>query len=145
MFRETTTHWPIYSHAMHAVAERSPGRQVRPTKRSGDPDITKYCDWQPNNCSWHSPCPIVPDDAAVVLDVWLSKYKYFSQNFYVGQLKICVDQRTNCVVRWATQYFSLAAALPMLMQVYIDGLVQDCSNSIADALELLQSCAKRST
>ena len=25
---------------------------------------------------------------------------------------------------------------------YFDGLVQDCSNSIADALELLQSCAK---
>ena len=27
---------------------------------------------------------------------------------------------------------------------YIDGLVQDCSNSIADALELLQSCTKPS-
>ena len=26
----------------------------------------------------------------------------------------------------------------------IDGLVQDCSNSIANALELLQSCAKPS-
>ena len=28
--------------------------------------------------------------------------------------------------------------------LYIDGLVQDCSNSIADALELLQSCTKPS-
>ena len=27
---------------------------------------------------------------------------------------------------------------------HIDGLVQDCSNSIADALELLQSCTKPS-
>ena len=27
---------------------------------------------------------------------------------------------------------------------YIDGFVQDCSNSIANALELLQSCAKPS-
>ena len=27
---------------------------------------------------------------------------------------------------------------------HIDGLVQDCSNSIANALELLQSCAKPS-
>ena len=26
-------------------------------------------------------------------------------------------------------------------QFYIDGLTQDCSNSIANALELLQSCA----
>ena len=28
--------------------------------------------------------------------------------------------------------------------VYIDGLVQDCRNSIANALELLQSCTKPS-
>ena len=28
---------------------------------------------------------------------------------------------------------------------YIDGLVQDCSISIANALELLQSCTKPST
>ena len=27
---------------------------------------------------------------------------------------------------------------------HIDGLVQDCSNSIANALELLQSCSKPS-
>ena len=27
---------------------------------------------------------------------------------------------------------------------YVDGLVQDCSNSIANALELLQSCTKSS-
>ena len=27
---------------------------------------------------------------------------------------------------------------------YIDGLVQDCSNSIANTLELLQSCTKPS-
>ena len=27
---------------------------------------------------------------------------------------------------------------------YIDGLVQDCSNSIANTLELLQSCSKPS-
>ena len=29
-------------------------------------------------------------------------------------------------------------------QAYIDGLEQDCSNSIANALELLQSCTKPS-
>ena len=27
---------------------------------------------------------------------------------------------------------------------HVDGLVQDCSNSIANALELLQSCTKSS-
>ena len=30
------------------------------------------------------------------------------------------------------------------VHVHIDGLAQDCSNSIANALELLQSCAKPS-
>ena len=29
-------------------------------------------------------------------------------------------------------------------EAYIDGLVQDCSNSIANAMELLQSCTKLS-
>ena len=34
---------------------------------------------------------------------------------------------------------------PYVIYIYhIDGLVQDCSNSIANALELLQSCAKAS-
>ena len=28
-----------------------------------------------------------------------------------------------------------------MLYIYIDGLVQDCSISIADALEMLQSCA----
>ena len=33
---------------------------------------------------------------------------------------------------------------PSLVWPYIDGLVQDCSNSIALAMELLQSCTKPS-
>ena len=32
----------------------------------------------------------------------------------------------------------------LLLQGHVDGLVQNCSNSIANALELLQSCAKPS-
>ena len=32
----------------------------------------------------------------------------------------------------------------MTLMRYFDGLVQDCSNSIANALELLQSCSKPS-
>ena len=37
-----------------------------------------------------------------------------------------------------------AAVSPKKFQTYIAGLVQDCSNSIANALELLQSCTKPS-
>ena len=31
-----------------------------------------------------------------------------------------------------------------MQHIHFDGLVQDCSNSIANALELLQSCTKPS-
>ena len=37
-----------------------------------------------------------------------------------------------------------AIYVPNLGKLEIDGLVQDCSNSIANALELLQSCIKLS-
>ena len=46
-------------------------------KQLGDPDVTKYwSDWQPKNFFCQCPCPIVPDNAAM-LDVWLSNYAYF--------------------------------------------------------------------
>ena len=67
-----------------AGAKRPAGRQMRPMKRSGEPDITKYwSDWQPKNFFCQSPCPIALDNAAM-LDVWLSNYAYFFfQYFYV--------------------------------------------------------------
>ena len=75
------------------VLQRS-SRPMWPMKRSGDPDITKYwSDWQTKNLFCQSSCPIVPDDAAI-LDVWLSKYAYLFQYFYVGPPKICVDHPT---------------------------------------------------
>ena len=36
--------------------------------------------------------------------------------------------------------FVILVSLENKQYQYIDGLVQDCSNSIANALELLQSC-----
>ena len=36
------------------------------------------------------------------------------------------------------------ASLDYTSSVYIDGLAQDCSNSITNALELLQFCSKPS-
>ena len=40
--------------------------------------------------------------------------------------------------------FVLIGSSSNINETYIDGLVQDCSNSIANALELLQSCTKPS-
>ena len=42
------------------------------------------------------------------------------------------------------QYNVIIEPLYNGIQLYINGLVQDCSNSIANALELLQSCPKPS-
>ena len=39
-------------------------------------------------------------------------------------------------------YNNLCLRYSSLFWLYFDGLVQDCSNSIANALELLQSCAE---
>ena len=38
----------------------------------------------------------------------------------------------------------LSEPMLIILLAHIDGLVQDCSNSIANALELLQSCTKPS-
>ena len=40
--------------------------------------------------------------------------------------------------------FSYNTSVVMTGTYHVDGLVQDCSNSIANALELLQSCTKPS-
>ena len=44
---------------------------------------------------------------------------------------------------WRSKY-SVVCRFLKERRKYIDGLVQDCSNSIANALELLQSCTKPS-
>ena len=41
--------------------------------------------------------------------------------------------------------WSFHEKMKAMIGAYIDGLVQDCSNSIANALELLQSCTEPST
>ena len=41
-------------------------------------------------------------------------------------------------------HLGVVIAQSFMSRYYIDGLVQDCSNSIANALELLQSCTKQS-
>ena len=49
-----------------AAAKWSPGRQMRPIKRSGDPDIPNYkSNWRIEKFSCQSPCP----------KCWLSKYR----------------------------------------------------------------------
>ena len=63
-------------------------------------------------------------------------------------------QRVFCTSVHLSDYFSIYASFHpavkhyhnslIILYIYIDGLVQDCSNSIANTLQLLQSCTKPS-
>ena len=67
-------------------------------------------------------------------------------------LKTCLeDISVQVCARWDHRNIRVADNEPyshtvyiMTVSIYIDGLVQDCSSSIANALELLQSCTKPS-
>ena len=61
--------------------------------------------------------------------------------------RITVDKislRHLCVGSISNQRRSKGLCYLGQTDAYFDGLVQDCSNSIANALELLQSCTKPS-
>ena len=69
--------------------------------------------------------------------------QYFDNN----NIKIWI-----CIISWHTeqQHEGPSQVIKSVLKLckiatHIDGLVQDCSNSIANALELLQSCTKPST
>ena len=55
---------------------------------------------QPKNFFRQSPCPIVPDDTAM-LDVWLSKYAYYFSIFFMSDHPkfVWTTQRTTSVSR----------------------------------------------
>ena len=66
------------------------------------------------------------------------RYHCWKQRSPIGVIPLTMMVKTMiicCKVRCGASFEVL----------YIDGLVQDCSNSIANALELLQSCTKPST
>ena len=62
-------------------------------------------------------------------------------------LSMTNDSNNTCHInakKYTTWKLTQITPGKILLHVRIDGLVQDCSNSIADALELLQSCTKPS-
>ena len=65
-----------------AAANWSPGRQMRPIKRSGDPDIPNYrSDWRIEKFSCQSPCP----------NFWLSKYTVLVSIYLCRTAQIIAD------------------------------------------------------
>ena len=73
-------------------------------------------------------------------NVWV---RYFVWNFKGYPLKFYTKYLTHT---WKTAvYFTLFKIYKLSdLRAHIDGLVQDCSNSSALAMELLQSCTKPS-
>ena len=80
------------------------GRQMRPLKRSGDPDIPNYrSNWRPENFSSKS-----MSDFVVIKMIYIF---CFTISMSDNPKLLLTPQHTSWVVHWATQDFSLAAAL----------------------------------
>ena len=110
---------------------------------------------------------LVPNDNQLLRDIcdnhWLTVTKPQSCDIFKAWTKWSLQQKTysNCFDAtkikciWisfiTTELTSISISLAgvlygisVMLRDYIDGLVQDCSNAIANALELLQSCTKPS-
>ena len=94
----------------------------------------------------------------VKLSYTVSGYTIKEMYLNAWNILLCVTKEYTKVVIWEVhicvhiKYISrMMYVIHVLLfwfsagQFYIDGLTQDCSNSIANALKLLQSCAKPST
>ena len=67
-----------------------------------------------------------------------SWHMWYGRQMTLNQWQICHLITMKLMVKWSIAADVLRPKAPK----HIDCLVQDCSNSIADALELLQSCTK---
>ena len=97
-----------------------------------------------NNTRWH----LKKKYSAISLCV----YKHFLKKIlWRPHKKTLRDRKIPKCLTWQNSYTHLITDIQWVFQStcgniegYIDGLVQDCSNSIANALELLQFCTKPS-
>ena len=78
----------------------------------------------------------------------LTPGSYHDANFIIisGTVVDCHNDNIWCCQWWQSWYYDnfFSVQVQHFSRNQIDGLVQDCSNSIANALELLQSCTKPS-
>ena len=61
-----------------------------------------------------------------------------------GFNQMILDPLCKLIQSFSSNFFVNIVGGVIILYIYIDGLVQDCSNSTANALELLQSCTKLS-
>ena len=87
-----------------------------------------------------------PSNMKQVMTDTASTYMWFQRSIFSVSISWC--KIIMLVVLWWKMLARSVAThryyIPALATYQIDGLVQDCSNSIASALELLQSCTKPS-
>ena len=115
---KTHAYFPSSTHQLYkawTVLQLS-GRQMRPMKRSGNTDITKYwSDWQPKKFFLQNSMSDRPRQCSHVHVSWTCGYQNMHIFFHIHMSDhpkcVWTTQRTHWVVRWVTQPFSLAAAL----------------------------------
>ena len=94
---------------------------MQPTKRSSDPDIPNHwSDQRPKNFCCQSPCPIIPDDAAMsdmcFFQICIS---FFNIIFMSDNPKLMrTTWHTKWVARQATQDLSLAEAVAPILSMW---------------------------
>ena len=74
----------------------------------------------------------------------LKKYPLFRENGYERGMRFGREQGAGALAKYGVSLWGLISILPLLLSKYIDSLAQYCNNYSALAMELLQSCTKRS-
>ena len=78
---------------------------------------------------------------------WKTRIKFCNKSNNIKHVRLLSVYiiKSKSVQKWFLQNFHDELTVkPMVECYYVNGLLQDCSNSIANALELLQSCTKPS-
>ena len=107
-----------------AAAKWSPGRQMQPIKRSGDPDIPNYrSDWRIEKFSCQSPCS----------NFWLSKCSFDFNIFMSDSPKLLrTTQGTIWVVHLGEPGFFVSCSTGACMMWYQRvAQICDCNNNVS--------------
>ena len=123
-----------------------------------------YYEFYQEGCDDHKPYrvllagihPISNNNDDNLQKKYVNEIRYFGEQKLTDWLRINIktNTNTNTFSKLSHPFFAYNTHVPLIQndkmqyglhRIYVDGLVHDCGNSIANALELPQSCTKLST